>query len=204
MTSSHPDLTYYFEGCQCHHRQCQHLSGDGHSIELKAAQVWTWKEASNIIRGVQRLKHTLSKCKQVYPVRTVDNIIRAVPGAPLVQVPPIVTCKACKAGWRNDHFEHMRNVGCRYPGVEPFIPSCQACLDGKPRFAEDSDGKPLHTNEPDCWWGDKPTRTPSQRLREPRTGKHPRDPARKASADPDGLARARGARKGKELGLEGE
>ena len=204
MTSSHPDLTYYFEGCQCHHRQCQHLSGDGHSIELKAAQVWTWKEASNIIRGVQRLKHTLSKCKQVYPVRTVDNIIRAVPGAPLVQVPPIVTCKACKAGWRNDHFEHMRNVGCRYPGVEPFIPSCQACLDGKPRFAEDSDGKPLHTNEPDCWWGDKPTRTPSQRLREPRTGKHPRDPARKASADPDGLARARGARKGKELGIEGE
>ncbi len=194
MTASDPELVKPFQDLRCKQKH-EHLSGDGHPKELSEAQVWTWEEANRIIAGIINLRKKLRS--KSYPVQTRENIKWPQPGA--VKNDPSLTrysseCKACKAGWPDNHFEHSRVAGkCRYPGQEPWVPDCEACLKGKHIDCPN----PAHSLDDKCWWGGRQSRQSA-----PRTGKHPRDPAIKASSDP--TAKLSGSPGGEELGAEGE
>ncbi len=139
MTASHPELLKPFLGKDCKHRPDQHLSGDGHPKELSAAQVWTWIEAHCIIQGILNLRRLTNVVAALaFPVRSADDVAKPVPGVPDGKDPRAPNrhdckCKACKAGWRDIHWEHTRKIGeCQYPHHEPWIPRCAGCWAGKP------------------------------------------------------------------------
>ena len=184
MTGNHPLLLKPFEGLRCKHSPGEHLSGDGHSRELRDAQIWTWREANLIIAGIMDLRKWLRKSKglfsvRVFPIKCAADVASAQPGidpggehsaAPLDRKQ--CKCYGCKNSRASTHWQHNRIIGeCKYPYTKPFVPTCQACYDMKPITAA-ADGEWLHTFDAGCWSSGKQPRTYAKR------GKHPRDPVR--------------------------
>ena len=216
MTASDMLLIEPFRGRVCTHHPDQHLNDIGHGEEHRDAQIWTWKESECIVQGIVNLRKILSKCNdltyafpegessvEVKPLKVkYDDIVEAKPGGDpnrstmtWQEVRDIEGgCKACIANWAKDHWCHTRDIGkCRWPHTPPWKPTCTGCLN-HPGQNKPSNG---HDGTPGCWWEARGSRQPVKRF-----GRHPRDPARKASAD--ATAPYRGAPKGKELGIEHE
>ena len=200
ITASDPELLEPFDDLLCRGDH-DHLEGDGHGKELSRAQLWTWSEAKRFVKGIQALKHRvkLFQLSHVVAFPTQEERVAAVKrahtdGAPTRGDDPeacprdVSTCKACKWYRGRDHWSHTREIGqCCYPYDEPWIPECEGCWESKPSE------HPSHTGGEGC----RHTVIASRRGGK-RTGKHPREPARRANADLSAVPLSRAAELGQE------
>ena len=205
MTVSCRELSDPFQNLKCQNRH-EHLHGLGHGTEHSEAQVWTWNEAERVLTGCLnaiRLANYGKTTKTSYPV-TRDNIAPAAPqpegGVTFTgrdpDAPPAgpdSPCTGCRHRRAKDDPEHSRVVGqCGYPYDQPRVWECDACFNKKPRFNE------AHTYEDGkCKWASAPMRASHKRA-----GRHPRDPATAASAEP--TAGLPGNVDGRELGADAD
>ena len=228
MTASDPELLEPFRDLRCsdaHRAKKEHLCMDGHSKELRAAQLWTWQEADRICHGISEL--LAAQRKQSFPVAgrapAIDPATVAAPSPGGVAGSPPDDrahprlgnpCKGCKSYRSRQDWTHNRVVHeCWYPYDKAFIHTCSACI----RRRKDDD--PTHTNDEGCRKsGVEIPRATGPRVGaegersipapegspQPRQGHHPRDPAQPASAS-DSVSDLRGApTSGTELGSSAE
>ena len=204
ITASHKALVWPFSRLpQC---PCTHTAGEaplGNTSNLRTA--WSHVEAMFVADGLSMLRSCVGRAPlsktyiTAYPKIDKTKVARAQPGGIPGQraderAPPKreSNCPACKNQWSRHDWEHTRTIGeCSYPYDEPFIPECQAC---SARLGRDNC---KHTYKPGCQWD-----VNRERAYEPRTGRHPRDPAHKASES--STSRMPGTTGGVELGADAE
>lgn len=166
--ANHPKLLEPLRSCQCDRRH-KHESLDGG--RSKRCEVWPWALAQKVCEGIIKLKiHLMTSYpapEQAYPTR----------GTSTADVEDDAQqswrrCPGCRGRQSKFDPRHTRMIGeCLWPDVTPVIWDCPACKKHRPF------GHPDHTHGPDCKHA-----VISHRVGVPRTGKHPRAPARPASA----------------------
>ena len=195
FTVSHPLLVQSFTELP---------SGDNNlwSIRHDHEPCFSVHEADLLIWGLEQLGSESNRT--VYPVDK-NQYAKAQPGTPTRgpdsrAVPPKTSsCKGCRNFRGRTNWDHSRVIGqCQYPHDEPYIPDCEGCLTYKGHDHQ-SHFEPSGARKRECMVDTKRSREYA-----PRSGKHPRDPARPASAA-DETTDLRGAPPGKrELGAEAE
>ena len=203
MTASHQALLAPFRNLTCTN-QHSHISNAQPGLEpsklvIKDAQVWTWDEANRVVEGILMLRRAIAATPdKAYPIdivvaraNTTENAVHGRDHRAPSKAES--TCPGCNhmSRPRND-WTHTREIGqCSYPFDEPWIPTCEGCIQRLPRTHHS------HTMNPGC----RMTLT-QERQSIPRVGHHPRDPAQPASDDP--TAGMQGTHNGEELGADGE
>ena len=196
MTGSDSELLDPFRGLRCQHRH-QHAPTKGSGKMLSNAQVWTWQEADRIIWGITNLKKRIEQQRhKAYPINF--EVKHATPGTPERKPdsracdPTVSTCPGCKGRRKRNDFTHNRVIGqCMYPHDEPFIPTCEACIQHK-RHTD-----PAHTKDAGC---NAETTRPRVSVARERQLREPAEPVRSVSSASD----ARAAPGGRELGADAE
>ena len=217
LTASCQELVYPFRNCRCTGRH-EHASTTGQGKSLHQAQVWTWDEAQRVVEGIryllesERRGYTVMPVAEVvrpklqaYPKFDIEKVARPQPGVPQAgydsRAKPhhLSSCPGCRYRRSRNDWTHTRVIGeCGYPHDEPQLWECEACMDHLPRATGE------HLLEPGkCRFATNPKRAYA-----PRRGHHPRDPARRATADPTaglpGTGRAPDLGEPQELGAAGE
>lgn len=217
ITASSPELILPFKGHVCKGKH-EHLLMEGHRKELKAAEVWTWNEAQKVVYGIEQLMKRKRKIVGGgrYVPNSKDNHTRAFPINPdtVAKAQPhkspqtspdaralpreLTECKGCKVNRASHDWTHNRIIHqCRWPYVDPFIPTCDGCISRK----KVSD-KTAHTFDEGCAAVLSEPRDVTTKVYQPRKGQHPRDPAVPATGD--ATADMRASPDGQELGQEHE
>ncbi len=197
LYSSCPELLHSFH---CEH-PWGHIPTKPRGQDAYNSSYWTRKEVAKLLDGVLAMEMADVGQRAVqfaYPQFDRSSTARAQPGVPVrgrhPQAPPrkLTTCPGCRHFRARDDWEHNRVIGdCWYPHDEPTTWECDACMRHLPR----DKGHLLEAGK--CKWGVVPARAYA-----PRSGAHPRDPARRASEEP--TSRLAGAPGGDELGQQGE
>ena len=89
---------------------------------------------------------------------------------------PTFDCPGCRGHVRRDDPRHVRDHTCKFKDDVSVEWTCPACQRNRHRSDE------THTLGPDCRWAIAQTREAG--AGRPRQGRHPRDPAIRASSEP--------------------
>ena len=149
-------------------------SGGGEKCKL-----WTWKLASGIVDGIQKLKRVLQSALPSYPTVGTDP---SDPSPPPEPQDFWRKCPGCRARAPKTDDRHNRRPGeCKHPDVASITYKCPGCRLHRPAGHSD------HTYEPpDCRLGSTSMQTRQTR----RTGAHPRPPAARPVHSPVADAQA--------------